>query len=67
MTEVTDVARRAKTAAAALAPLNRATKDAALLAMADALIAGQALILAANTEDVDAGRAAGTSESLLDR
>ena len=67
MTAVTDVARRAKTAAAALAPLNRATKDAALLAMADALLTQQALILAANAEDVDAGRAAGTSESLLDR
>ena len=67
MTEVLDVARRAKTAAAALAPLNRATKDAALLAMAGALLTHQDRILAANTEDVDAGRAAGTSESLLDR
>ena len=67
MTEVLDVARRAKTAAAALAPLNRATKDAALLAMAEALLTHQGKILAANTEDVDAGRAAGTPESMLDR
>lgn len=67
MTQVLDVARRAKTAAAALAPLNRATKDAALLAMAAGLLAHQTRILAANTGDVDAGRAAGTPESLLDR
>ena len=67
MSEVLDAARRAKTAAAALAPMTRAAKDAALLAMADALVAQQERILAANAQDVDAGRAAGTSESLLDR
>ena len=67
MSEVLDAARRAKTAAAALAPLPRKTKDAALLAMADALVAESARILEANKRDVDAGRAAGTSESLLDR
>lgn len=67
MSEVLDAARRAKTAAATLAPLNRSTKDAALLAMADALLTEQAAILAANAEDVTAGRAAGTSEAMLDR
>jgi glutamate-5-semialdehyde dehydrogenase len=67
MSEVLDAARRAKTAAAALAPLPRKTKDAALLAMADALVAESARILEANKRDVDTGRAAGTSESLLDR
>jgi glutamate-5-semialdehyde dehydrogenase len=67
MDEVLDVARRAKAAAALLAPLTRATKDAALLAMADALEAATDRILAANAEDVQAGRDAGTSESLLDR
>ena len=67
MSEVLDAARRAKTAAAALAPLPRATKDAALLAMADALVADQARILAANSQDVDRGRAEGTSEAMLDR
>jgi glutamate-5-semialdehyde dehydrogenase len=67
MSEVLDAARRAKTAAAALAPLTRATKDAALLAMADALVAEQGRILAANALDVEAGRASGTSDSMLDR
>ena len=67
MSEVLDAARRAKTAAAALAPLTRATKDAALLAMADALVAEQAAILAANTQDVEAARAAATSASMVDR
>ena len=67
MSEVLNAARRAKTAAAALAPLTRATKDAALLAMADALVAEQAAILAANAQDVQAARAAGTSASMVDR
>ena len=67
MSDVQDVARRAKRAAAALAPLNRATKDAALLAMAEALLTHQGRILAANAEDVDAGRSAGTAEPMLDR
>ena len=67
MSEVLNAARRAKTAAAALAPLTRATKDAALLAMADALVAEQAAILAANAQDVQAARAAGTSASMVER
>ena len=67
MSEVLDVARRARTAAAGLAPLARKDKDAARLAMADALVAHSDRILAANAEDVAAGREAGTSESLLDR
>ncbi|MCW2665730.1 MAG: glutamate-5-semialdehyde dehydrogenase [Frankiales bacterium] len=67
MSEVRAVAVRAKAAAAALAPLNRKAKDAALLAMADGLLARSADVLAANAEDVQAGRAAGTSEALLDR
>src|SRR4051812_46373746 len=67
MSEVLDAARRAKAAAAALAPLPRSTKDKALLAMADALVAESGRILAANAEDVAAGREAGTSEGLLDR
>src|SRR4051794_3777307 len=65
--EVRAVAERARTAAASLAPLPRKTKDAALHAMADALEAHTEQILAANAEDVAAGRAAGTTEALLDR
>ena len=67
MSEVLEAARRAKTAAAALAPLERQAKDAALLAMADAVEDAAAGVLEANAEDVEAGRAGGTSEALLDR
>jgi glutamate-5-semialdehyde dehydrogenase len=60
-------ARRAREASAALAPLPRSAKDAALLAVADALEARTAEITAANAEDVDRARAAGTAESVVDR
>jgi glutamate-5-semialdehyde dehydrogenase len=65
--EVRAVAERARAAAAVLAPLPRKTKDAALHAMADALEEHTAEILAANAEDVAAGRESGTTEALLDR
>jgi glutamate-5-semialdehyde dehydrogenase len=65
--DVRAVAERARVAAAGLAPLPRKTKDAALLAMADALEAATEQILTANAEDVAAGRASGTTEALLDR
>ena len=61
------VARRAREAAHELALATRATKDTALHAMADALVAGTEDVLAANTEDVAAAREAGTAEALLDR
>jgi glutamate-5-semialdehyde dehydrogenase len=67
MSEVVETAKRARVAAAGLAPLPRKDKDAALLAMADALEAQTDRILAANAEDVQAGRDAGTTEALLDR
>ncbi|MCW2570588.1 MAG: gamma-glutamyl phosphate reductase [Frankiales bacterium] len=65
--DVRAVAQRARVAAAGLAPLPRKTKDAALLAMANALEAATEQILTANAEDVAAGRASGTTEALLDR
>ncbi|MET9398271.1 glutamate-5-semialdehyde dehydrogenase [Kitasatospora sp. NPDC002965] len=61
------VARRAREAAAALAPLPRGAKDSALQAVADALVARAAEITAANAEDVARARAAGTPESVIDR
>jgi glutamate-5-semialdehyde dehydrogenase len=67
MSEVIEVAKRARVAAAALAPLPRKDKDAALHAMADALVARADEVLAANAEDVAAGREGGTSEAMLDR
>ena len=65
--DVRAVAARARAAAVELAPLSRADKDSALQAMADALDDASAAILAANSDDVDAGRAAGLAEGLLDR
>ena len=65
--DVRAVATRAREAAADLALLPRAAKDAALHAMADALVAATDDVLAANARDLDAGRDAGLSDSLLDR
>ena len=65
--EVQAVAARARDAAAELGPASRAHKDAALHAMADAVLDATDAVLAANAEDVAAGRNDGTSESLLDR
>jgi len=64
---VLDTARHAKVASRALATATRATKDAALLALADALVAATEEIVEANAEDLARGRANGTSDGLLDR
>jgi glutamate-5-semialdehyde dehydrogenase len=61
------VARRAREASHQLALATRAAKDAALLAMADALLDGTEQVLAANDDDVSAARETGTAEALLDR
>ena len=61
------VATRARSAATDLALATRATKDAALEAMAEALLAEATGILAANRADLEAAAAAGTPEHLLDR
>ena len=65
--QVRAVAERAKVASRRLATATRATKDAALRAMADALVAATPEIVAANAVDLERGRAAGTSAGLLDR
>ena len=62
-----DQALAAKAAAVTLATLNRATKDAALHAMADALADAEDAVLKANLRDVERARAAGTSDALIDR
>ncbi|TJZ55793.1 glutamate-5-semialdehyde dehydrogenase [Streptomyces piniterrae] len=64
---VLDTARRAREAAAALAPLPRTARDGALLAIADALEARTEEIVTANAQDTEKARAAGTSESIVDR
>ncbi len=64
---VHDAARRARVAARVLAQLTTLDKDAALHAAADAVLAHSAKVLAANAEDIEAARAGGTGEALLDR
>ena len=64
---VTDICVAAKAAARALAQLDSATKDRALLAVADALEARTPEILEANARDLEAGREAGLSAALMDR
>jgi glutamate-5-semialdehyde dehydrogenase len=65
--QVRDVAARARQAAHVLAVATRAHKDAALLAMADGLVAAQDAVLAANAEDVERAEAAGTPANIIDR
>src|SRR5262245_53059344 len=65
--QVHDAARRARVAARELATLRTDTKNLALHAAADALLARTHEILAANGEDRDAARAAGTPDAMLDR
>lgn len=60
-------ARRARVASRRLALLTTTEKDAALHAAADAVLAATESVLAANAEDIEAARASGTAESLLDR
>src|SRR4051794_16602992 len=67
MTDFVRVATAAKEAATLLAPLSRAPKDAALRAVADALVARSAEIVEANAEDVAQARENGTSEAMIDR
>ena len=66
-TRVHDVAHRARAAAAELAVLPRADKDAALKAMADALQERAAEILTGNAEDVSRAEEGGTSSAMVDR
>ena len=66
-THVEAQARAAKGASAELAIATRATKDAALHAFADALATHRDQVLAANAADVDAARADGTPDNIIDR
>jgi glutamate-5-semialdehyde dehydrogenase len=65
--EVVGLAKRARAAAMSLAPMPRAAKDAALLAMADALVAATDDIVKANAADLDRGRESGMAGGMLDR
>jgi glutamate-5-semialdehyde dehydrogenase len=67
VSEIIELCRRAREASYALAAASRATKDAALHAMAAALRDNTETIVAANSKDVAAAREAGTPESTVDR
>jgi glutamate-5-semialdehyde dehydrogenase len=64
---VLTVCRAAKEAAREFATASRAVKDAALLAIADALVAATDRIVAANAEDLARGERDGINAGLLDR
>ncbi|GAA4437502.1 glutamate-5-semialdehyde dehydrogenase [Phytohabitans houttuyneae] len=64
---VNEQARRAREAATALGTATRATKDAALLSMAEALMARTPEILTGNAADVDAAREGGLTAAMIDR
>src|SRR5262249_25008163 len=64
---ISDICLTARAASRALAGLDARTKDAALIAIADALIARTPEILAANALDLEAGRESGLSSGLMDR
>ena len=59
--------RRARAAARPLAAASTATKNAALTAMADAILRNEAAILAANVIDLKNGEEASLSASFMDR
>ncbi len=65
--QVHDAAAAARLASRALVTLSTVTKNRALHAAADAVLSHAHDILAANAEDLDAARAAGTAEAMLDR
>lgn len=65
--EVRAAARRARVAARTLGTLNTVTKNRALHAAADSVLAAADTVLAANAADVEAARAGGTPEAILDR
>ncbi|MBS4917446.1 MAG: glutamate-5-semialdehyde dehydrogenase [Clostridiales bacterium] len=67
MYDLNTLGKKAKSASRILAVTGTAAKNAALLAAADALLAHTDEILAANNRDLEAGKAAGLRESLLDR
>ena len=67
MYDLNTLGKKAKSASRILAVTGTAVKNAALLAAADALLAHMDEILAANSRDLEAGKAAGLRESLLDR
>lgn len=67
MSNLIEMGKKAKAAAVVLATLPTPVKNKALLASADALLAAQTEILAANKADVDAAIAKGIKGAFIDR
>src|SRR4051794_33720821 len=67
MSDVIELARRARAASRDLALATRATKDAALRAMADGLQSRADDVLTANADDVRRAEESGTDAHLIDR
>lgn len=65
--QVQDKAMRARQSATPLRTLSTEIKNCALLLMADKLVRRATEIIAANERDIEAGRARGLSEAMLDR
>ncbi|KDP94010.1 gamma-glutamyl phosphate reductase [Brevundimonas sp. EAKA] len=66
-TRMMDLGRRARAAAGAMREAPAAARTRALEVLAQKLTAAEAQILAANAQDVDAARANGMTEALIDR
>ena len=67
MTDFKDMAQRANAARYTVQKLSTEEKNAALHAVADALVAATPSIMEANAKDLENGRAKGMHEGLLDR
>lgn len=65
--QITQQALQCRDAAHAIASLPTEAKNALLQAMADALLADEAVILAANAKDIEAAAAKGIGSAMLDR
>src|SRR5690625_2134424 len=66
-TEMAEVGRQARAAARVVAAASTELKNRALLAIADALVGARSPLAAENQKDLDAGRARGLDDALLDR
>ncbi|TRO51552.1 gamma-glutamyl-phosphate reductase, partial [Candidatus Bathyarchaeota archaeon] len=64
---IIEICQRAKVASAELAKLSAEVRNKAICNMADALERNCSTILEANTKDVEAARAKGVKEALIDR
>ena len=67
MIDIKTLALQCRDAATAIASLPTEAKNALLRAMADALLADEAVILAANARDIEAAAAKGIGSAMLDR